>query len=167
MLGSARNPDNAVTAASETVLSTGANAPVCARFQANSARRLRSAVVPPSASARVFQQWFHPDPGGILVKLAERPRGLPDCRPEDFGTTTSAIAVRPLRWPNALASTGRLRAALTRFAKRLSMHNSVVLHSERVDPMTSAPWSNSLQAYSMIGICTTATRLSRRREDEM
>jgi GH15 family glucan-1,4-alpha-glucosidase len=47
------------------------------------------------------------------------------------------------------------------------VRNCVGLLSEHVDPTTGTLWGNFPQTYSMVGIITTAGRLSRRWEDEV
>ena len=87
--------------------------------------------------------------------------------PDDFGNTTNAFTVCSFWWANALAGTGRLEAARALFGKLLAVRNCVGLLSEHVDPASGALWGNFPQTYSMVGIITTATRLSRRWEDEV
>jgi GH15 family glucan-1,4-alpha-glucosidase len=86
---------------------------------------------------------------------------------DDFGTTTNAFTVCSFWWANALAGTGRLPEARELFEKLLAVRNCVGLLSEHVDPATGTLWGNFPQTYSMVGIITTATRLSRRWEDEV
>ncbi len=85
---------------------------------------------------------------------------------DDFGHPTNAFTVCSFWWANALAGTGRVEAARTLFEKLLAVRNHVGLLSEHVDPSTGTLWGNFPQTYSMVGIITTATRLSRRWEDE-
>jgi GH15 family glucan-1,4-alpha-glucosidase len=87
--------------------------------------------------------------------------------PDDFGATINAFTVCSFWWANALAGTGRVEAARALFQKLLSVRNCVGLLSEHVDPATGALWGNFPQTYSMVGIITTAMRLSRRWEDEV
>jgi hypothetical protein len=87
--------------------------------------------------------------------------------PDDFGDTTNAFTVCSFWWANALAGTGQMEAARQLFGKLLAVRNCVGLLSEHVDPATGALWGNFPQTYSMVGIITTATRLSRRWEDEV
>jgi GH15 family glucan-1,4-alpha-glucosidase len=86
---------------------------------------------------------------------------------DDFGVTINAFTVCSFWWANALAGTGRVDAARALFQKLLSVRNCVGLLSEHVDPATGALWGNFPQTYSMVGIITTAMRLSRRWEDEV
>jgi GH15 family glucan-1,4-alpha-glucosidase len=86
---------------------------------------------------------------------------------DDFGAATNAFTVCSFWWANALAGTGRVDAARALFQKLLSVRNCVGLLSEHVDPATGALWGNFPQTYSMVGIITTAMRLSRRWEDEV
>ena len=87
--------------------------------------------------------------------------------PDDFGETVNAFTVCSFWWANALAGTGRMDAARALFEKLLSVRNCVGLLSEHVDPVRGALWGNFPQTYSMVGIITTATRLSKRWEDEV
>jgi len=87
--------------------------------------------------------------------------------PDDFGSTTNAFTVCSFWWANALAGTGQLQAARELFSKLLAVRNCVGLLSEHVDPLTGTLWGNFPQTYSMVGIITTAIRLSRRWEDEV
>jgi GH15 family glucan-1,4-alpha-glucosidase len=87
--------------------------------------------------------------------------------PDDFGNPTNAFTVCSFWWANALAGTGRVEAARALFEKLLAVRNHVGLLSEHVDPETGTLWGNFPQTYSMVGIITTATRLSRRWEDEV
>ncbi|MBS0365640.1 MAG: glycoside hydrolase family 15 protein [Proteobacteria bacterium] len=87
--------------------------------------------------------------------------------PDDFGDTTHAFTVCSFWWANALAGVGNLTAARTLFERLLSARNCVGLLSEQLDPHSGALWGNFPQTYSMVGIITTASRLSRRWEDEV
>jgi GH15 family glucan-1,4-alpha-glucosidase len=87
--------------------------------------------------------------------------------PDDFGETTNAFTVCSFWWANALAGTGQTEAARALFEKLLRVRNCVGLLSEHVDPRSGALWGNFPQTYSMVGIITTAMRLSRRWEDEV
>jgi GH15 family glucan-1,4-alpha-glucosidase len=87
--------------------------------------------------------------------------------PDDFGGITHAFTVCSFWWANALAGTGRLEEARALFGKLLAVRNCVGLLSEHVDPVSGALWGNFPQTYSMVGIITSAMRLSRRWEDEV
>jgi len=87
--------------------------------------------------------------------------------PDDFGETRAAFTVCSFWWANALAGTGQLEAARGLFTKLLAARNCVGLLSEDIDPDTGTLWGNFPQTYSMVGIITTAMRLSRRWEDEV
>ena len=86
---------------------------------------------------------------------------------DDFGEMSAAFIVCSFWWANALAGTGQTQAARALFRKLLSVRNCVGLLSEDVDPRTGALWGNFPQTYSMVGIITTAMRLSKRWEDEV
>jgi GH15 family glucan-1,4-alpha-glucosidase len=87
--------------------------------------------------------------------------------PDDFGETINAFTVCSFWWANALAGTGQTEAARALFERLLKVRNCVGLLSEHVDPRSGALWGNFPQTYSMVGIITTAMRLSRRWEDEV
>ena len=87
--------------------------------------------------------------------------------PDDFGQTVNAFTVCSFWWANALHGTGQTEAARALFAKLLAVRNCAGLLSEHVDPHTGELWGNFPQTYSMVGIITTAMRLSRRWEDEV
>lgn len=87
--------------------------------------------------------------------------------PDDFGEMSAAFIVCSFWWANALAGTGQMEAARTLFKKLLSVRNCVGLLSEDMDPRTGQLWGNFPQTYSMVGIITTAMRLSKRWEDEV
>ncbi len=87
--------------------------------------------------------------------------------PDDFGATTNAFTVCSFWWANALFGTGQTEAARALFERLLRVRNCVGLLSEHVDPRSGALWGNFPQTYSMVGIITTAMRLSRRWEDEV
>jgi GH15 family glucan-1,4-alpha-glucosidase len=86
---------------------------------------------------------------------------------DDFGAPRNAFTVCSFWWANALAATGRENEARALFEKLLARRNSVGLLSEDIDPTTGTLWGNFPQTYSMVGIITTAMRLSRRWEDEI
>jgi GH15 family glucan-1,4-alpha-glucosidase len=87
--------------------------------------------------------------------------------PDDFGVPNNAFTVCSFWWANALAAMGRTQEARDLFCKLLARRNAVGLLSEDIDPTTGALWGNFPQTYSMVGIVTTAMRLSRRWEDEL
>jgi GH15 family glucan-1,4-alpha-glucosidase len=87
--------------------------------------------------------------------------------PDDFGETTNAFTVCSFWWANALAGVGKMEEARALFEKLLTVRNRVGLLSEHVDPTTGALLWNFPQTYSMVGIITTAMRLSKRWEDEV
>jgi GH15 family glucan-1,4-alpha-glucosidase len=87
--------------------------------------------------------------------------------PDDFGEMEVAFIVCSFWWANALAGTGQMEAARALFRKLLGVRNCVGLLSEDVDPRTGGLWGNFPQTYSMVGIITTAMRLSKRWEDEV
>jgi GH15 family glucan-1,4-alpha-glucosidase len=66
---------------------------------------------------------------------------------------------------NALAAVGRVIEARGIFEKLLRRRNSAGLLSEDIDPASGEQWGNFPQTYSMVGIITCATRLSRTWEE--
>jgi hypothetical protein len=86
---------------------------------------------------------------------------------DDFGETHNAFTVCSFWWANALAGAGRIEDARKLFQKLLDARNPAGLLSEDLDPHTGTLWGNFPQTYSMVGIITTAMRLSRRWEDEV
>ena len=96
--------------------------------------------------------------GDFLLRYSHR---------DDFGETTNAFTVCSFWWANALAGTGQMDAARALFKRLLAVRNCVGLLSEHVDPRTGTLWGNFPQTYSMVGIITTAMRLSKRWEDEV
>jgi pentatricopeptide repeat protein len=68
---------------------------------------------------------------------------------------------------NALASVGRVDEARELFENMLNRRNSLGLLSEDLDPKSGELWGNFPQSYSMVGIISAATRLSRSWEDAL
>jgi hypothetical protein len=86
---------------------------------------------------------------------------------DDFGDPSNAFTACSFWWANALAESGRLEEARALFQRLLDARNPAGLLSEHLDPASGALWGNFPQTYSMVGIITTASRLSRRWEDEV
>ncbi len=84
---------------------------------------------------------------------------------DDFGAPTNAFLACSFWWVHALAATGRGAEARERFNHLLGIRNRVGLLSEHIDPATAELWGNFPQSYSLVGIITSALRLSRPWED--
>lgn len=96
--------------------------------------------------------------GGFLLRYTHE---------DDFGAPANAFLVCSFWWANALTATGRMSDARALFERLLAARNAVGLLSEDLDPLTGRLWGNFPQTYSMVGIITTAMRLSRRWEDAL
>ncbi len=86
---------------------------------------------------------------------------------DDFGNPSNAFTVCSFWWANALAGCGRMEEARALFTRLLDARNPAGLLSEHLDPATGVLWGNFPQTCSMVGIITTASRLSRRWEDAL
>lgn len=84
---------------------------------------------------------------------------------DDFGTPSNTFTMCSFWYVNALAGVGRLEEARALFERLLSRRNSVGLLSEDIDPITGQQWGNFPQTYSMVGVITSALRLSRSWEE--
>ena len=84
---------------------------------------------------------------------------------DDFGKPQSAFTVCAFWYVNALAAVGRLEEAREHFGRLLQCRNPLGLLSEDIDPETGELWGNFPQTYSMVGIITSALRLSRSWEE--
>ncbi len=80
---------------------------------------------------------------------------------DDFGLPTTAFTVCTFWYVNALAMVGRRADGIRYFEALLSRQNHVGLLSEDLDPGTGELWGNYPQTYSLVGIITSAIRLSR------
>jgi GH15 family glucan-1,4-alpha-glucosidase len=84
---------------------------------------------------------------------------------DDFGVPANTFTMCSFWYVNALAAVGRLDEARLIFEKLLKRRNSAGLLSEDIDPASGELWGNFPQTYSMVGIITCATRLSRSWEE--
>ena len=84
---------------------------------------------------------------------------------DDFGVPRNAFTVCSFWHVNALARMGRTDEAREIFERLLTRRNHVGLLSEDIDPATNEHWGNYPQTYSMVGIISSALRLSRQWED--
>ena len=79
---------------------------------------------------------------------------------DDFGAPENAFVVCSFWHVNALAALGRHDEARERFERLLGRRNRHGLLSEHLDPATGEAWGNYVQTYSMVGLITSAIRLS-------
>jgi GH15 family glucan-1,4-alpha-glucosidase len=79
---------------------------------------------------------------------------------DDFGTPENAFVVCSFWYANALAAQGRRDEARALFERLLGCRNRHGLLSEHLDPATGELWGNFVQTYSMVGLITSAIRLS-------
>jgi GH15 family glucan-1,4-alpha-glucosidase len=86
---------------------------------------------------------------------------------DDFGAPETAFNICTFWYINALASVGRKDEARELFENMLQRRTSQGLLSEDLDPETGELWGNLPQTYSMVGIISAATRLSRTWEDAL
>ncbi len=84
---------------------------------------------------------------------------------DDFGVPRNAFTVCSFWHVNALARLGRAGEAREAFERLLTRRNHLGLFSEDIDPATNEHWGNYPQTYSMVGIISSALRLSRPWED--
>jgi GH15 family glucan-1,4-alpha-glucosidase len=84
---------------------------------------------------------------------------------DDFGIPSNTFTMCSFWYVNALAAVGRVDEARVIFEKLLLRRNSAGLLSEDIDPVSGEQWGNFPQTYSMVGIITCATRLSRSWEE--
>jgi len=84
---------------------------------------------------------------------------------DDFGVPINTFTMCSFWYVNALASVGRIREARECFEKLLKRRNGVGLLSEDIDPVSGEQWGNFPQTYSMVGIITSALRISRTWEE--
>ncbi|MFO1378312.1 MAG: glycoside hydrolase family 15 protein [Steroidobacteraceae bacterium] len=86
---------------------------------------------------------------------------------DDFGEPRNAFVVASFWYVNALADTGRRDEARELFEALLDRRTPLGLLSEHVDPATGELWGNFPQTYSMVGILSSARRLSAMWEDSL
>ena len=79
---------------------------------------------------------------------------------DDFGVPENAFVVCSFWYANALAALGRRDEARTLFERLLACRNAHGLLAEHVDPKSGELWGNFVQTYSMVGLITSAIRLS-------
>jgi GH15 family glucan-1,4-alpha-glucosidase len=79
---------------------------------------------------------------------------------DDFGAPRNAFVICSFWYVNALAAIGRADEARALFERLLAQRNAHGLLAEHLDPATGEPWGNFVQTYSMVGLITSAIRLS-------
>jgi GH15 family glucan-1,4-alpha-glucosidase len=84
---------------------------------------------------------------------------------DDFGVPRNAFTVCSFWYVNALGRLGHTSQARDAFERLLARRNPLGLLSEDVDPATHEHWGNYPQTYSMVGIISSALRLSRSWEE--
>jgi len=84
---------------------------------------------------------------------------------DDFGVPANTFTMCSFWYVNALAGVGRIEDARAIFGRLLARRNAVGLLSEDMDPATGLQWGNFPQTYSMVGVITSALRLSRSWEE--
>ena len=82
--------------------------------------------------------------------------------PDDFGTPENAFLVCTFWYINALAAIGERDEARAMFENVLARRNRHGLLAEHIDPRTGEQWGNFVQTYSMVGLISSAVRLSQR-----
>jgi GH15 family glucan-1,4-alpha-glucosidase len=79
---------------------------------------------------------------------------------DDFGAPQNAFLVASFWFVNALADTGQQSRAREVFEELLSRRTPLGLLSEHLDPASGELWGNFPQTFSMVGILSSARRLS-------
>lgn len=85
--------------------------------------------------------------------------------PDDFGAPETAFTICTFWYIDALAALGRMDEARALFENVLDCRNHVGLLSEDLDPRTGELWGNFPQTYSMVGLISSAMRLSKSWEE--
>ena len=86
---------------------------------------------------------------------------------DDFGFPETAFNVCTFWYIEALATIGRHQEARRLFQIMLASRTRLGLLSEDLDPATGELWGNFPQTYSMVGLISSALRLSRSWEDAL
>ena len=81
--------------------------------------------------------------------------------PDDFGLPETSFTICTFWYIDALAAIGRTDEARRLFENILSCRNHVGLLSKDLDPDTRELWGNFPQTYSMVGMISSAMRLSK------
>ena len=85
--------------------------------------------------------------------------------PDDFGAPENAFNICTFWYIDALAVIGRTKEARQLFENMLKHGNHVGLLSEHIDPRTGEHWGNYPQSYSLVGMISSAMRLSKSWEE--
>jgi GH15 family glucan-1,4-alpha-glucosidase len=85
--------------------------------------------------------------------------------PDDFGKPETAFNICTFWYIDALVALGRTEEARELFENMLACRNHVGLLSEDLDPSTRELWGNFPQTYSMVGLISSAMRLSKTWEE--
>lgn len=85
--------------------------------------------------------------------------------PDDFGEPETAFTICTFWYIDALASIGRMEEARKLFQILLDSRNHVGLLSEDLDPKTNELWGNFPQTYSLVGLISSAMKLSKSWEE--
>lgn len=81
---------------------------------------------------------------------------------DDFGAPQNAFVVCTFWYINALVALGRREEARRLFETLLSCRTRHGLLAEHIDVKTGELWGNFVQTYSMVGLISSAVRLSKR-----
>jgi GH15 family glucan-1,4-alpha-glucosidase len=79
---------------------------------------------------------------------------------DDFGAPQNAFVICSFWYVDALAAIGRPNEARALFLRLLGHRNRHGLLAEHLDVASGEPWGNFVQTYSMVGLISSATRLS-------
>jgi pentatricopeptide repeat protein len=85
--------------------------------------------------------------------------------PDDFGAPEVAFNVCTFWYIDALAAVGRMAEARALFESMLEARNPLGLLSEDIVTDTLELWGNFPQTYSMVGLISSAMKLSKSWED--
>ncbi len=91
--------------------------------------------------------------GSFVFRYAEQ---------DDFGVPENAFLACTFWYINALCALGRRDEARALFENVLTCRNRHGLLAEHIDPRTGEQWGNFVQTYSMVGLLSSAVRLSLR-----
>ncbi|MBK7079562.1 MAG: glycoside hydrolase family 15 protein [Betaproteobacteria bacterium] len=79
---------------------------------------------------------------------------------DDFGAPQNAFVICSFWYVDALAAIGRRDEARALFLRLLGHRNAHGLLAEHLDTVTGEAWGNFVQTYSMVGLISSAIRLS-------
>ncbi len=95
-----------------------------------------------------------------IGKTLKRGNYLFRYKSDDFGAAENAFNICTFWYIDALAAIGRVDEAREMFEHMLARRNHLGLLSEDLDPKTGELWGNFPQTYSMVGLISSAMRLS-------